>query len=235
MKLKVCGMKYVENIQQVAALQPDYLGFIFYEKSKRNFEGIIPEFSNSIKKTGVFVNEYIEIVISLVEEYRLDAIQLHGDESVEYVTDLKNQLVERRTLFIEENKQIKKKKNQHYISKNDVELIKVFGIKDEFNFDALKPYLEVVDFFLFDTKGKERGGNGTKFDWSVLEKYPFDKPFFLSGGIGLEDVEEVQKILKSDLPIYALDINSQFESKPGVKKIEELKEFKKNVITNVVK
>ena len=235
MKLKVCGMKYVENIQQVADLQPDYLGFIFYEKSKRNFEGIIPEFPNSIKKTGVFVNEYIEIVISLVEEYRLEAIQLHGDESVEYVTDLKNQLTERRALFIEENKSIKKKKNQHYISKNEVEIIKVFGIKDEFNFDVLKPYLEVVDFFLFDTKGKERGGNGTKFDWSVLEKYPFDIPFFLSGGIGLDDVEEVQKIMKSDLPIYALDVNSQFESKPGVKKIEELEKFKKNVITNVVK
>jgi len=226
MKLKVCGMKYVENIQQVATLQPDYLGFIFYEKSKRNFEGIIPEFSKSIKKTGVFVNEYIEIVISLVEEYRLDAIQLHGDESVEYVSDLKNQLIERRALFIEENKQIKKKKNQHYISDNEVELIKVFGIKDEFNFDVLKPYLEVVDFFLFDTKGKERGGNGTKFDWSILEKYPFKKPFFLSGGIGLEDVEELQEIIKSDLPIYALDINSKFEIKPGLKNINEVKNFK---------
>ena len=226
MKLKVCGMKYVENIQQVATLQPDYLGFIFYEKSKRNFEGIIPEFSKSIKKTGVFVNEYIEIVISLVEEYRLDAIQLHGDESVEYVSDLKNQLIERRALFIEENKQIKKKKNQHYISDNEVELIKVFGIKDEFNFDVLKPYLEVVDFFLFDTKGKERGGNGTKFDWSILEKYPFKKPFFLSGGIGLEDVEEVRGLMKSDLPIYAIDINSKFEIKPGFKKLEELKQFK---------
>ena len=227
-------MKFTENIQQVANLQPDYLGFIFFEKSKRNFEGIIPEFSNSIKKTGVFVNEYIEIVISLVEEYRLDAIQLHGDESVEYIVNLKKQLAENRALFIEENKTIKKKKNQHYISKNEVEVIKVFGIKDEFNFDVLKPYLEVVDYFLFDTKGKERGGNGTKFDWSVLEKYPFEKPFFLSGGIGLKDVDEVQKIMKSNLPIYALDINSKFESKPGVKKIEELKEFRKNVITNVV-
>ena len=229
MKLKVCGMKYTENIQQVAHLQPDYLGFIFYEKSKRNFEGIIPELPKSIKKTGVFVNEYIEIVISLVEEYRLDAIQLHGDESVAFISDLKNQLSERRALFIEENKQIKKKKNQHYISKNEVEIIKVFGIKDEFNFDVLKPYLEEVDYFLFDTKGKERGGNGTKFDWSVLEKYPFEKPFFLSGGIGLEDVEEVQKIMKSNLPIYALDVNSKFESKPGIKKVEELKKFKKEI------
>ena len=229
MKLKVCGMKYVENIQYVAALKPDYLGFIFYEKSKRNFQGIIPELPKSIKKTGVFVNEYIEIVISLVEEYRLDAIQLHGDESEKYVAELKNHLSERRALFIEENKQIKKKKNQHYISKSEVEIIKVFGIKDEFNFDVLKPYLEVVDFFLFDTKGKERGGNGVKFDWSVLEKYPFKKPFFLSGGIGSEDIEQIQIVRKTDLPLYALDVNSKFESKPGVKKIEELRQFKNKI------
>ena len=95
-------MKFVENIQQVADVQPDYLGFIFYEKSPRNFEGIIPELPKSIKKTGVFVNEILEIVISLVEEYGLDAIQLHGDESIKYVEDLKNQLVERRALFIDE-------------------------------------------------------------------------------------------------------------------------------------
>ena len=222
-------MKYVENIQQVAELQPDYLGFIFYEKSKRNFEGIIPDFSNTIKKTGVFVNEHIEIVISLIEEYRLDAIQLHGDESVAYVTELKQHLSERRKLFIEENKSIKKRKNQHYISKNKIEIIKVFGIKDSFNFDVLEPYLDVVDYFLFDTKGKERGGNGTQFDWSILNNYPFNKPFFLSGGIGLEDVEEVKKIQKLGLPIYALDVNSRFESKPGVKIIEELEKFKKEV------
>jgi phosphoribosylanthranilate isomerase len=235
MKLKVCGMKFVENIEQVAALQPDYLGFIFYEKSKRNFEGIIPELPKSIQKTGVFVNEYSEIVISLVEEYQLDAIQLHGDESSEYVKELQNQLAERRALFIEENKHQKKKKNKHFISNEGVKIIKVFGIKDEFNFDALKSYLEFVDFFLFDTKGKERGGNGIQFDWAVLEKYPFEKPFFLSGGIGLKDIPEVQKMINSDLPIYALDVNSKFEIEPGVKKIEELKEFKNNVITSKLK
>ena len=229
MKLKVCGMKYTENIQQVAEQQPDYLGFIFYEKSKRNFEGIIPELPKSIKKTGVFVNEYKEILISLVEEYQLDAIQLHGDESVNYVTELKNQLTERRALFIEENKHIKKKKNKHLISNEKVEIIKVFGIKDAFNFDVLKPYLDVVDYFLFDTKGKERGGNGTKFDWQVLEKYPFKKPFFLSGGIGIEDVEQIQIMQNTNLPVYALDVNSKFESKPGIKKIEELKKFKKDL------
>ena len=235
MKLKVCGMKFVENIEQVAALQPDYLGFIFYEKSKRNFEGIIPELRKSIQKTGVFVNEYSEIVISLGEEYQLDAIQLHGDESSEYVKELQNQLAERRALFIEENKHQKKKKNKHFISNEGVKIIKVFGIKDEFNFDALKSYLEFVDFFLFDTKGKERGGNGIQFDWAVLEKYPFEKPFFLSGGIGLKDIPEVQKMINSDLPIYALDVNSKFEIEPGVKKIEELKEFKNNVITSKLK
>ncbi|KGL61428.1 phosphoribosylanthranilate isomerase [uncultured Polaribacter sp.] len=228
-------MKFVENIEQVAALQPDYLGFIFYEKSKRNFEGIIPELPKSIQKTGVFVNEYSEIVISLVEEYQLDAIQLHGDESSEYVKELQNQLAERRVLFIEENKHQKKKKNKHFISNEGVKIIKVFGIKDEFNFDALKSYLEFVDFFLFDTKGKERGGNGIQFDWAVLEKYPFEKPFFLSGGIGLKDIPEVQKMINSDLPIYALDVNSKFEIEPGVKKIEELKEFKNNVITSKLK
>jgi len=225
MKLKVCGMKYVENIQEVAGLQPDYLGFIFYEKSKRNFEGIIPELPKGIKKTGVFVNEMLEIVISMVEEYRLEAIQLHGDESVVYIEELRKQLAERKALFTEENKQIKKKKNQHYISENTVEVLKVFGIKDAFDFDVLKPYLEVVDFFLFDTKGKERGGNGTKFDWRVLENYPFDKPFFLSGGIGVTDVEELQKLSNSELPIYALDVNSKFESAPGKKKYRRIKKI----------
>jgi phosphoribosylanthranilate isomerase len=234
MKLKVCGMKYAENIQQVGALDPDYLGFIFYEGSKRNFEGIIPEIPEGIKKTGVFVNEMLEIVISMVEEYRLAAIQLHGDESVVYITELKAQLAERKGLFIEENKQIKKKKNKQYIADSAIEIIKVFGIKDSFNFDILKPYEAVVDYFLFDTKGKERGGNGTKFDWTVLEKYPFEKPFFLSGGVGLEDIEEVQKIINSDLPIYALDVNSKFESAPGVKKIEELKVFKNNLILRAI-
>jgi len=153
MKLKVCGMKFVENIEQVSGLYPDYMGFIFYEKSKRNFEGVIPKLPKSIKKTGVFVNEYPEILVSLVEEYQLEAIQLHGDETITYIKQIKTYLP-------------------------SVEIIKVFGIKDEFNFELLKPFLQVVDYFLFDTKGKERGGNGYQFDWSILEAYPYEKPFF---------------------------------------------------------
>ena len=201
MKLKVCGMKFIENIEQVSGLYPDYMGFIFYEKSKRNFEGVIPKLPKSIKKTGVFVNEYLEIVISLVEEYQLEAIQLHGDETVTYIRQLKTHLP-------------------------SIEIIKVFGIKDEFNFDVLTPFLPLVDYFLFDTKGKERGGNGVQFDWSVLDAYPYEKPFFLSGGIGLKDVLAIQKIINSNLPIYALDINSKFEIEPGLKNINEVKTFK---------
>ena len=223
-------MKYVENIQQVAELQPDYLGFIFYEKSKRNFEGIIPELPEGIKKTGVFVNEIPEILVSYVEEYQLDAIQLHGDESVDYIKSIRKFLSESRASFIEENKGRKKvKKPKSY---DNLEIIKVFGIKDAFDFSVLEPYLDVVDYFLFDTKGAARGGNGVKFDWTVLKDYPFDKPFFLSGGIGLKDTEKVKQILSSDLPIYALDVNSKFEIEPGKKKIEELKKFKSSVISN---
>ena len=194
-------MKFIENIEQVSGLYPDYMGFIFYEKSKRNFEGVIPKLPKSIKKTGVFVNEYLEIVISLVEEYQLEAIQLHGDETVTYIKQLKTHLP-------------------------SIEIIKVFGIKDEFNFDVLTPFLPLVDYFLFDTKGKERGGNGFQFDWSVLDAYPYEKPFFLSGGIGLKDVLAIQKIIDSNLPIYALDINSKFEIEPGLKNINQVKTFK---------
>lgn len=194
-------MKFTENIEQVSGLYPDYMGFIFYEKSKRNFEGVIPKLPKSIKKTGVFVNEYPEIVISLVEEYQLEAIQLHGDETVTYIKQLKTHLP-------------------------SIEIIKVFGIKDEFNFDVLTPFLPLVDYFLFDTKGKERGGNGVQFDWSVLDAYPYEKPFFLSGGIGLKDVLAIQKIIDSNVPIYALDINSKFEIEPGLKNINEVKTFK---------
>ncbi|WP_233884001.1 phosphoribosylanthranilate isomerase [Tenacibaculum piscium] len=217
MKLKVCGMKYVENIQQVAALQPDYLGFIFYEKSKRNFEGIIPDLPKEIKKVGVFVNEIPEIVVSLTEEYGLNTLQLHGDESPEYV--------QRLTTIFEESIAEKKQHLKYKIP----ELIKVFGIKDTFDFEVLKPYELLVDFFLFDTKGKERGGNGITFDWSVLQKYNLTKPFFLSGGIGLEEVSEIKKLRALNLPIYALDVNSKFEIEAGLKSVKDITKFKKDL------
>lgn len=219
--LKVCGMKFIENIQQVSELQPDYLGFIFYEKSPRNFEGIIPDLPKGIKKVGVFVNEYVEIVVSLIEEYKLDAIQLHGDETVEYIKQLKEGLRQA------ELDSASHKKNPRQV-RNDVEIIKVFGVKDEFNFETLKPYEEVVDYFLFDTKGKERGGNGITFNWQILEDYNSTKPYFLSGGIGLEGIGELQSFFKREASqyCYAIDVNSKFETKPGVKSVEKLQKFK---------
>ncbi|WP_369049262.1 phosphoribosylanthranilate isomerase [Tenacibaculum sp. UWU-22] len=204
-------MKFVENIQKVAELQPDYLGFIFYEKSPRNFEGIIPELSKQTKKVGVFVNEYIEIVVSLIQEYQFDLVQLHGGESVTYIKQLKEALHQ----FEDKNQKA-------------IEIIKVFEIKDEFNLDTLKPFENEVDYFLFDTKGERRGGNGITFNWQVLEKYNSTKPYFLSGGIGLEQIDELDLFFKKPASkyCYAIDVNSKFEAKPGVKLIDKLKEFK---------
>ncbi|MGG8495508.1 phosphoribosylanthranilate isomerase [Tenacibaculum sp. TC6] len=205
-------MKYVENIKQVAELQPDYLGFIFYEKSKRNFEGIIPDIDKKIKKVGVFVNEYLEIVVSLAEEYKLNALQLHGDESVAYIEELKK-----------------------YLPK--VEIIKVFGIKDSFDFNQLQPYEKVVDYFLFDTKGETRGGNGVTFNWKLLENYTSAKPYFLSGGIGIEEANLIQEFMKTPYAknCKVIDVNSRFETEPGKKSIEQLKKFKNRVANDFAK
>ena len=195
-------MKYIENIKSIADLSPDYLGFIFYAHSKRYFTDTLPELPKHIKKTGVFVNEELSIVVSLQEKYQLKAIQLHGDESVAYVQELKRSL------------------------SNKIEIIKVIGLKNDAYFEELISYEKEVDYFLFDTKGKDRGGNGVKFDWSVLKEYPFSKPFFLSGGIGPNDAQLVKEVKKSGLPIYAVDINSKFEDKPGLKNSIKVINFK---------
>ena len=204
--IKVCGMKHSDNIQAVATLDPDYMGFIFYEKSPRNFDAIIPKLPDTIKKTGVFVNAPFEFVLEKVARYHFKAIQLHGNEDIAYCTELRSRL-------------------DHNTSNTNVELFKVFSIKDHFDFAALAPYEGVVDYFLFDTKGKEKGGNGYTFDWSVLKNYRSTTPIILSGGIGVDEIEKIQEILASDLPIYALDINSKFEDVPGLKNIEKLKLF----------
>jgi len=196
-------MKYDENIKSVAALQPDYLGFIFYDRSKRNFEGQIPEITHAIKKVGVFVNATISEINSKIREYNLDVVQLHGDESPAYCLTLK-----------EDNT-------------SGLEIMKAFSMSEDFDFELLQPYMNTCDYFLFDTKGKERGGNGTLFDWELLKGYHLDKPFFLSGGIGPEETEQVAEFLKTPMATncYALDVNSKFESEPGMKKVVELKKF----------
>ncbi len=197
MKLKICGMKYPDNILEVGTLLPDYMGFIFWEKSARYFDGVIPDLPKSIKKVGVFVNENTEVILAKAQKYDLQAIQLHGQESVVFCQDLRENLKQAQ-----------------------IEIIKVFSVDDAFDFEVLKPFEAVCDYFLFDTKGKLPGGNGTTFDWKVLEKYPSSKPFFLSGGIGMEEMEAVKEILKTNLPLHAIDVNSKFEIEPGLKNIE---------------
>ncbi|KIA85661.1 phosphoribosylanthranilate isomerase [Flavobacterium sp. AED] len=196
MKLKICGMKYPENILEVGSLLPDYMGFIFWEKSARYFEDSIPDLPKSIKKVGVFVNATQDEILEKIAKYNLQAVQLHGQESVEFCLDLKNKM------------------------DNSIEIIKVFSVDDSFDFEVLKPFEAVCDYFLFDTKGKLPGGNGTTFDWKVLEKYPSSKPFFLSGGIGINEMDAVNEISKTNLPIYAIDVNSKFEIEPGLKNIQ---------------
>ena len=203
--IKICGMKYLDNILEVGTLLPDYMGFIFWEKSARYFDGAIPELPKSIKKVGVFVNESMEVILAKAQEHDLQTIQLHGHESAEFCLNLKSEL------------------------DSKIEMIKVFSVDESFNFEVLKPFEAVCDYFLFDTKGKLPGGNGTTFDWKVLEKYPSSKPFFLSGGIGIEEINAVKEILKTNLPIYAIDINSKFEIDPGLKNIEKLNSFTDNL------
>ena len=194
-------MKYSDNIADVAALQPDYMGFIFYKKSARFFDGEIPELPDTIKKVGVFVNYSLDTIIDKVKTYNLQAVQLHGQES----PDLCKQL-----LALE------------------LEVIKVFSIKDSFDFSVLKAYEHTCDYFLFDTKGKLPGGNGYTFNWDILKDYPSTKPFFLSGGIGLQEIDKLKafKNTKASAYCHAIDVNSQFETEAGLKNIELLKAFK---------
>jgi len=209
LKLKICGMKYPENIQEISRLQPDYLGFIFWNKSKRKFElDTIPNLKG-IKKVGVFVNASLEEIQNKISHFQLDAIQLHGKETVAFCNKIKH---------------------------SNVEIIKAFSIDNTFDFNQLIPYEEEVDYFLFDTKGKLPGGNGTTFDWQVLTNYKLTKPFFLSGGIGLTEIDKIQDFLKTDTAqyCYAIDVNSRFEAKPGFKNATDLKKFKNILYGNEI-
>lgn len=199
--LKVCGMRDSENIKAVAALKPAYLGFIFYPKSKRYVGNIVDkqllhDLPKSMQKVGVFVNESLSEILLQIENYGLDCIQLHGDESPQVCEALQAA---------------------------KIEVIKVFSVGEQFDFQQLKPYLDCCDYFLFDTKGKERGGNGVTFNWEVLNDYPFQKPFFLSGGIDLDNIQDLKKY--SHLPIHAIDVNSKFELEPALKDVKKLKEL----------
>ncbi|OQX98309.1 MAG: N-(5'-phosphoribosyl)anthranilate isomerase [Bacteroidetes bacterium 4572_117] len=199
-KLKICGMKYPDNIRQLINLKPDFIGFIFYDKSKRFIDNNLNisniNISKSINKVGVFVNSSINYINKKIIDYKLDFIQLHGNESPQFCKKLQ---------------------------KTSVNIIKAFQIDEDFDFSKLKQYETACNYYLFDTKTKLYGGSGKKFNWKVLEKYDNKKPFFLSGGIDIDDVNEIKKL--KNLNIYAIDINSKFEIKAGVKDIEKIRTF----------
>lgn len=203
LKLKVCGMRDAQNIAALAQLQPDYMGFIFYPGSKRYVAEMDPalvhKLPSSIKSTGVFVNEEAAEVLRIAERYQLKALQLHGKESPEYCMFIKSE-------------------------RPEIELFKAFGVNEDFNFELLHNYQDKVDYFLFDTQTAEHGGSGKTFDWSVLSKYQLEVPYILSGGIGLDEVSQVRKIV--DPRLYAVDVNSRFEISPAFKNIDQLTTFK---------
>lgn len=201
-KLKICGMKHPENIQEIASLEPDYLGFIFWDQSirKMDFE-TLPKIPLNVKKVGVFVDESIHEIFAKVNQFKLDVVQLHGSESFFFCKNVK---------------------------KIGVEVIKAFSVNNDFDFNSIKEHQPFVDYFLFDTKGKLPGGNGISFDWKVLEKYSYEKPFFLSGGIGITEIDAIKDFFKTEASKHcvAIDINSRFELKPGYKSKIKLKKFK---------
>ncbi len=200
LKLKICGMKQASNILEVATLQPDYMGFIFYNRSPRFISELSAELisyvPSSIRTTGVFVNEDLAIVKAYILKYKLKAVQLHGDESVEFCAAIKE---------------------------TGAEVIKAFGVGVGFDFKQVEAYLPVVDFLLFDTQTPAHGGSGKVFDWTLLSQYTFNKPYFLSGGIDLSHVATINAI--NDPRLYAIDVNSRFELEPGLKNVDKLKEL----------
>jgi phosphoribosylanthranilate isomerase len=198
MRIKVCGLRDAENIKAVAALGPDYIGLICYDRSPRYVNNldeagleVLPE---AILKTGVFVNESAENVQHLISKYGLNAIQLHGNESADFAATFKNKVV----------------------------VLKAFGVDENFDFKRLENYVGSVDFFLFDTKTAAHGGSGETFNWSILNRYKLDIPFFLSGGLSLDNLKGIKNIKHPQF--YAVDLNSRFETEPGMKDIEKLEQ-----------
>jgi len=196
MKVKVCGMRDVANINALTELPIDYIGFIFYKQSKRyvaeRVDALIPK---NIKKVGVFVNETVENIEQIVQAYSLNVIQLHGDETPEFCRRL---------------------------HQKGYTIFKAFGIDAAFDFKQLTAYAPYCDYFLLDAKGKSYGGNGVQFNWQLLEHYTVEKPFFLSGGIDAASIPTIQTIKHPQL--YGIDINSKFEISPALKNIDKIKQ-----------
>ena len=200
MKIKVCGLKYLSNIVDITETGVDFIGMIFYNKSPRYVNGSLSfdearQINSNVKKVGVFVNENSYSVINAIAHYNLDIVQLHGKESQEYC-----------------------KKLRQY-----VKVMKAFGIDEQFNFERLCEYKESVDYFLFDNETPDYGGSGKSFNHGLLHKYNLDIPFFISGGISLENIQAIKQL--SIKQLYGVDINSKFETSPGLKDVNKVKQF----------
>ena len=194
-------MKHRDNLMGLVALQPDFIGFIFYPKSPRYMVDILSQddlalMPKTIKKVGVFVNEDISVVRNQARKFDLQLLQLHGKESPEYCMELKKEFG----------------------------VIKAFSMSEEFDFGTLDQHEGKVDYFLFDTKTPLYGGSGVHFNWNILKKFKSETPFFLSGGIGVEDIERITQLELKGL--FALDVNSRVEIEPGLKNLELVKEVK---------
>jgi len=208
LKLKVCGLTQLEQIEELTAMKTDFLGFIFYEKSPRyilnhlNLKQI-----GEIKhrgKVGVFVNESLERIAETAEKAKLNFIQLHGDESKDFTIELRKKI------------------------HPETEIIKVIrmGNQNSLELPQIIHENQSADYLLFDTDSTAFGGTGTTFDWNILNSIEISLPYFLSGGISLENIEKL-KILKQKP--FAIDINSRFEIKPGVKDLEKIKMLNKYI------
>lgn len=191
---KVCGMRDAQNIRDVESLGVDWIGMIFWPKSKRYVAEVPSYLPEHLKKVGVFVDSTLDDILQHISDYQLDIIQLHGQESPDFAKALKPHTI-----------------------------IKAFNIEKADDLLQTEKYKGIADYFLFDTKGKMAGGNGQKFDWSVLTAYQGKTPFLLSGGIGPEDAESVKSFHHPRC--IGIDLNSRFESEPGFKDINQLKTF----------
>jgi phosphoribosylanthranilate isomerase len=203
MNIKVCGITQFKQLGQLEGLGIDYAGLIFIKDSPRyageKFDKQeVKKADLDIKITGVFANPEMIDVLDAIDEYGLDAVQLHGDESVEMCEDLSS----------------------------EVEVIKVFRVKDKSDIDKMvSPYDAVCDFYLFDTGGQEKlGGTGVSFNWDILKNARIEKPFFISGGIGPADAEKIKAFKHPDF--FGVDINSMFEKEPGVKDMAAILQFR---------
>lgn len=205
-------MKHPDNINALAHLPIDYMGMVFYAPSPRNNINGNPEMLEAlpatIKKTGVFVDESREVIKKHIRQYNLEAVQLHGTE-----TPAQCQSIKQNFPFLE--------------------IIKAFSIANADDFERTKQYEGTCDYFLFDTKTPQHGGSGKKFDWQLLDNYNGNTLFFLSGGISVDDIDSIKALSHPNL--YALDLNSKFETEPGLKDIELLKRMIRSLREDVSK